>query len=259
MENNLESSSEIKSKITSFDPDISTSQIFSKAWDLIKGQKSRMWLVIFLYLFLYLVIFFLFNFVPQKLLKPSGLDTSNIAVNLPLIISSTLGTIVYWSLTVLLSEGIKIITIKAAQTKSFEMKDLFSCFPKALNVLLISLVSSVLIIIGFLLFIFPGIYLAIGYTFAVSLHIRKKLSIWDALETSRIQVTKHWFSVFFVTFFSILLNILGIFTLFIAWIWTVPIAWLTLGVLYTKLFEPEHDFKPTDQPSLSVEATNEEH
>lgn len=249
MEKDLETSSEIKSKITSIEPEFKASQILSQAWDLIKGQKLRLWLAMSLYCFLYMVVYFLFNLIPQKLLK-LGLSTSSVdktSANFILIILSISGFLVYFWLSGLLSEGTKIIQIKYAQTKNFEIKDMFSCFSKALSILLLSLISLFLTIIGFLLLIFPGLYLLLCYNFAISLHFRKKLSIWDALETARIQVTKKWFSVLSVNLISFLLVILGVFTLGIAWIWIIPLAWIAHGVLYTKLFEPENDFKQGDQ------------
>jgi hypothetical protein len=42
----------------------------------------------------------------------------------------------------------------------------------------------------------PGIYLGVGYVFALPLVIDKKMDFWPAMEVSRRVVHHHWWSTF---------------------------------------------------------------
>lgn len=63
------------------------------------------------------------------------------------------------------------------------------------TVCLASLMQMVLIWIGFLLLIVPGIYLTFAYLFGLPLVVDRGLSAWDALEVSREAVTRVWWKV----------------------------------------------------------------
>ena len=52
---------------------------------------------------------------------------------------------------------------------------------------------TLMIIIGFILLVIPGIYLSFAYMFSLPLMIEKDLTAWQALEVSRKAVTRIWF------------------------------------------------------------------
>jgi len=93
-------------------------------------------------------------------------------------------------------------------------------------------------LIGFLLLILPGIYLSIAYVFTLPLIVDKEMDIWDAMETSRKAVTKHWFKVFGLFILLSLIMALGALALGIGLIWAVPLLFVTLyGLLYPLIFD----------------------
>ena len=65
-----------------------------------------------------------------------------------------------------------------------------------LHLFLAGFVASVLIWIGFLLLVFPGIYLAIAWMFTLPIVVDKQVDFWTAMELSRKVVTRHWFKLF---------------------------------------------------------------
>ena len=94
----------------------------------------------------------------------------------------------------------------------------------------------VLIVIGFFLLVIPGIYLSIAYSMAMLLVIDKKMSPWQALETSRKAVTKKWFSFFGLYLCIGLILVVSAIPLLIGWIWTIPLAIISTGMVYRNLF-----------------------
>lgn len=88
---------------------------------------------------------------------------------------------------------------------------------------------------GFMLII-PGIYLSIAYLFALYLLVDHKLSVWQALETSRKAVTHQWFKFFGLMLLLGLLNIAGALCLLVGLLWTLPMSYIALGIVYRKVF-----------------------
>lgn len=70
-------------------------------------------------------------------------------------------------------------------------------YPKCFKqVFLAGIMKTVLTVLGFLILLFPGIYLTFAYWFALPLIIDRGLAPWQALELSRQAVSKVWFQVF---------------------------------------------------------------
>jgi hypothetical protein len=82
----------------------------------------------------------------------------------------------------------------------------------------------------------PVIYLNIAWMLAPILVVDRGLEFWDAMELSRKVVSKHWFKVFFTLFLAGLIASLGIIGLGIGLIFTLPISFATIAVVYATLF-----------------------
>jgi len=101
------------------------------------------------------------------------------------------------------------------------------------------LLMSVLIFLGFLLLILPGIYLAFAYMFSLPLMIEKEIGAWQALEISRKAVTRVWFRATGFLILIMLLVSLGTILLVLPLIWILPWISLAYAMLYFKLFGAE--------------------
>jgi uncharacterized membrane protein len=93
-----------------------------------------------------------------------------------------------------------------------------------------------MIFLGFLLLIVPGLYLSVAYCLALPLVVDKKLSPWQALEASRKAVSRRWFSVLGLFLAIGFLCFLGAIPLFIGLIWIVPMSLIVMGILYRNIF-----------------------
>ena len=74
----------------------------------------------------------------------------------------------------------------------------------AMPLMTTGLLSLLLIQIGTLACVLPGIYLLIAWVFSLPLVADRGLAFWDALETSRRAATRHWFKIFGLFIFAFL-------------------------------------------------------
>ena len=95
-----------------------------------------------------------------------------------------------------LHAGLMLMFIRRIRGERVELGDLFAGFNMALPLIIAGLLMSALTLVGFLLCILPGIYLAVAYVFVLPLIIDKKLDFWPAMEVSRQVVHKHWWAMF---------------------------------------------------------------
>jgi uncharacterized membrane protein len=155
-------------------------------------------------------------------------------------------TVVAWvvqviaiSITMPMMVGITIMGIRHAQGKSVSAGSIFNYFHRAPAAMLWYVLMTLMIMIGYLLLILPGIYLSFAYMFSLPLLVEKDMSPWRALETSRKAVTRIWFRATGFLLLIILLLALGSIPLTIPLIWIIPWVTLAYAMLYFKLFGAE--------------------
>ncbi len=139
----------------------------------------------------------------------------------------------------LFTAGIIIIAIRRVGQETFSWRMLFLGFKRFGSVLLLYILMSIMLFIGFLLLILPGIYLTVGYMLALPLLFEKGLSPWQALERSRIAIHKRWWTVFFAMIAMSILTALSAIPFGIGLIWTIPMFSILIAVLYYHFFGAE--------------------
>ena len=118
-----------------------------------------------------------------------------------------------------------------------QVGDAFNGFTLAfLQLGLGGLVSMILISIGLILCVLPGIYLAVGYTFALPLIIDKKYDFWTAMEVSRRVVQRQWWTMFGLALVLFLLNVLGLLACLVGCIVTAPLTVAAIQYAYEDVF-----------------------
>ena len=135
------------------------------------------------------------------------------------------GEIFDFILTPIFYAGISIVALQIAKNKPKHFTDFFRGFNKFLQIFLVNFVGTTLIIIGFLCFFIPGIYLVVAYCFSVLFVIEKKLKFWSALEASRKLITKKWFSFFSFIILLSLLNLIGLLAFGVGLLVTIPLTY----------------------------------
>lgn len=212
--------------------EISMNATMGEAWRNMKGFKLKCHIA----LLIYTVVAIAFAFIGEPVtfgMTALGADLS-IAAIVGGVIQSLAGFAIYPMFL-----GIHIMGMRHARNKTLSVGSTFGYFHKAPAIILCYIIMMLMVMLGTVLLILPGIYLLIAYTFAMPLVVEKNMSAWRALETSRKALTRKWFPILGVLLLILIVNMLAILTLGIAWIWTIPWSVLTMSMIYTKLFGAE--------------------
>lgn len=210
--------------------DYSISDVIGESWQRVKGTKG---IIIGGFLVFYIVML-LATFVLGFVLGMFGLmsETSPGSMIVGQLIISVLGS----AITYPFLAGINMIGIRRAADQPVSFNEMFSHFGRFVPLLLTGLLMMALIYVGLLLFILPGVYLAVAYMLAIPLAVERGLSPWQALEASRKAVSQHWFKAFGLYLLLGLIVIVSALPLGIGLIWTIPLFVIAIGVVYRIIF-----------------------
>lgn len=203
-------------------------EIKEAAKEKIRGNKWNIW-------WPYLVISIIQSVLSSLFLPKVNVDFNNLA-NIQMPKGYYLGsTIISILIGVLTACYLKYI-LDFVRTGKFNHDVIIKTFKeKWVNLLIAGLVSSLIIGLGFVLFVVPGIILALAYTFVNFVIIDSKLSAIDALKKSREMMKGYkWnYFVFGLSFFGWLLLIVP--TLGLIMIWLFPYMIVANAMYYDKL------------------------
>jgi hypothetical protein len=200
----------------------SIGETLSEAWAKTKGAKRKILLAMVLYLLVYIPVAMLTQF----LFVGEG----------PSIGGSLLQYAILMAVVTPLMAGLFMLGVKRSVDAPLSATSIFSYYGQIVPLLITVIISTVLMMIGFVLLILPGIYLMIAYYLAIPLVAEKGLSPWQALEASRKAISKRWFAVLGLVIVIALINMVGALPLGIGLIWTVPMSVIAMGILYRNVF-----------------------
>ncbi|MFT6996850.1 MAG: hypothetical protein ACJAQ4_000595 [Cryomorphaceae bacterium] len=156
-----------------------------------------------------------------------------------------LGEIASYLLGPALTAGLFIGARKLDQEGTLEFNDFFKGFDYIVQLFLVSLISGILISIGIVLLILPGIWLAVGVSLAVPLIVFTRLDFWESIKTSVKLVTKKWFHFFALIILLGIFNIIGVLFLVVGLLITFPVSYCILYAVYKDIvgFSSDNDDK----------------
>lgn len=142
-----------------------------------------------------------------------------------------------WIVGFVLMGGLDYMFLRRIRGEEVEIGDVFAGFNRAfLDLTMAGLVKWLLTSLGLLLCIVPGIYLAVGYVFALPLVIDKKMEFWTAMEVSRRVVHEQWWSMFALVIVLALVALAGFLLCGVGALISVPVASVALMYVYEDLF-----------------------
>lgn len=144
----------------------------------------------------------------------------------------SIGSLIFNIISPVLGAGFYIVSFQIARNRPKNFSDFFNGFKKFLPLFLTSLVSGILIALGLVALILPGIYLAVSYMFAPLFVIDKNMEFWSAMETSRKLITKRWWSFFGLAIALGILVLAGFILLGVGALVTIPLATCVLAAAY---------------------------
>jgi uncharacterized membrane protein len=127
-----------------------------------------------------------------------------------------------------LSAGFFLVARRLDKGEEVIIDHFFEGFKHFLPLLLLTIVSGILIFIGFIAFVIPGIYLSVSYAFSIFFVIFSGMDFWEAMEASRKVTGKQWFGVLVLILVLGILNFLGTLAFGVGLFFTIPISFCAL-------------------------------
>ncbi len=118
--------------------------------------------------------------------------------------------------------------LKAARSDKPEIKNIFEAFHNYWNAVLANLLTGVIVFIGFVILIIPGIYLACKLAFTPYLVVDRKMQVIEAVKESWRMTNGHAWKVFLIGLLGIPISIAGLICFGVGII--VSIMWINLAL-----------------------------
>lgn len=115
----------------------------------------------------------------------------------------------------------------------------FIIFQAPLNYLFANILVGILTAAGVYLLIVPGIYLFIAYFFTIPFLINRPLNIWQAMEASRLIITKKWLQFLSLILILLSINVLGALLFGLGLLVTIPFTYAAIHIVFFKIFPIE--------------------
>ena len=221
-------------------------EIMSEAWALTGGSKALFFLGFFLIILVSVVVTVGLHWASGIQFDPAQSTVFSISslsgthLNFASddgLASSLIGQLNNLIVGPLLAGLILYAVKRGRHDVGADRSDFFAPYSRIFALYGLQLLQVILTIMGFILLIIPGLYLAVAYAMTIPLLVDKELGIWASLETSRKTISKVWFRYFGLLLATGLVFIFGsLLTLGIGLIWILPWVFLVHGVAYRRLF-----------------------
>lgn len=198
-------------------------RILRQAWELTAGVKGQIWGgLLVTYGVTMLLAGILIGLVALLGLNPEGLV-------------GTLFDLANSAFSAIFTAGLMLMGVHRVLGEPVVWTDVFAGFPKAGQLVVAALLQMILVGIGLMLLVLPGIYLMVGYMMTFPLMLRQGLAPWQAMETSRKAIHRVWWKMFGLSVLMMLICAISAIPFGIGLIWTLPLAVVLSGVIYCTL------------------------
>ena len=194
--------------------------VFSEAWEKTKGIKGYViggGILLYLgVLVVSLILGVLFGLGEQT------------------IIGGLVGQLVFMMMIYPFIAGVFPLGLRQSVGIPVSFDQQFNQYGMMLPILGIALVQTVATLIGFMLLILPGIYVAIALGLAIPLKVEKQLGVVESLTTSVQLVNKKFLNVAVLAIVASLVASFSFITI-IGWIWAMPWMLMVFAITYRQL------------------------
>lgn len=207
---------------------LAVGDVVREAWDRTSGNKGTVWTALLIYFGVIFVVSLVLSLVLGTGAPPTPAEGAALETTPMEQLQQLLTTLIITPLWV----GIIFLGVAIASDRPARATSIFSWYNKILKLFLTYILMAIMIMIGLLLLVLPGIYLAVAYQLALPLAADKDLGPWQALETSRKTITHKWFS-FFVLWLIVAVAVTASMVLIgIPLIWVLPACVIGVGIVY---------------------------
>jgi Predicted integral membrane protein len=162
---------------------------------------------------------------------------------LPIIIS-----IASWILQMVVGMGLIKIALRFCDNEKGKFADLFSCFPLFFNYLFGSILFGLIVLVGMILLIIPGIIWAIKFQFFSYFIIDKDLGPIEALKMSSAITKDAKWDLFLFYLLILVINLLGALALLVGLFVTIPTTMIAIAFVYRKLLAQAETAQKPETP-----------
>lgn len=132
--------------------------------------------------------------------------------------------------------GTTAFFVSLIENENFEAKDLFKYYHDFVKIIGVTILMGLIIMLGYICFIIPGIILTLSYSLVPIILIKKpELGIVETLKYSREKMQGHKLDTFVLGLSFIGWAILGTLTFGILYIWLYPYMQLTFTKFYLNI------------------------
>lgn len=135
----------------------------------------------------------------------------------------------------LLELGAMAVALKLLDNQPAKFSDVFSQHPLLLQFLIATIVGGVAVVAGLIVFIIPGIYIALRLSQAGFMIVDRKVPGLEALKQSWAVTRGHTLQLLFLSITLAILNVIGALLLFIGLLITIPISTVAMAHVYRKI------------------------
>lgn len=128
--------------------------------------------------------------------------------------------------------GVSFAYLKAARGDKVEIEDMFESFKNYWNVVLANILVGVIVVVGLIFFIVPGVIFACKLAFTPYLVVDRKMEAIEAVKTSWNMTNGHALTIFLMGLLAILICIAGFICLIVGIIPAIMWVYLALASLY---------------------------
>jgi len=196
----------------------SIGESFDFGWDTMKKN--------FGFFFILLLIVFLFNIAMQPLVKP----TPEGSMGVPLI-----ARILYMIVMAIIDMGLIRIALRFVDRLKNGFGDLFACLPLAISYIVSGIFFSIILGLGLLFFIIPGIYFGIRLHFYKYFVVDQGMGPIEALQASWALTDGEFFNLFGLVVLLFLANILGVLCFGVGLFVSLPTTMVAHAAVFKKL------------------------
>lgn len=211
---------------------IEVSSVLSRAWERVSGSKAAYLGAALISIVLGVALVIVLSLVVAAVNVAFGPEPSQVV----LLVGDLVTAAINGAIGSVVAAGMFLMGIRRMRGEEIHAMMVLEPLKLWAPLLVIGFLNSLLVSIGLLLLIVPGIYLAVCYLPAVGLVVDKGRGPWDALETSRRAVTLHWFPVALIFLISYIIVFISLLPLLIGVIWTLPFMVNIMGEVYLRLF-----------------------
>lgn len=148
---------------------------------------------------------------------------------------SVVVSLAFSALSIFFEIGFIKIVLKLIDGHKAEIQELWAYPQYFINLLVSSILYGLIVGVGFILLVVPGIYLALRLQFYSFYVVDKNAGITDSLKMSWEATKGNTLNIFLFVLILIALNILGAIALLVGLLVTIPVSFIAVALLYRKL------------------------